>query len=216
MGLYIQYGCGLSCPQGWLNFDVSPRVRLERMPIIGDILSVMERTLFPHNVRYGDIVNGLPVKDGSASGVYCSHVLEHIDRENVTLALANTYQLLEPGGIFRLVVPDLEWRVRKFIEGIEAGDLKAADAFMLSSHLGCPQHIKGVQSRLRASFGNSAHRWMYDFGLLRDLLLQAGFVRVRRCALNDCEDKLFLEVEDISRFEDDGNVELAIEARRPE
>ena len=78
------------------------------MPVIGDMLSVMGKTLFPHNVRYSDIVKGVPVKDGSASGVHCSHVLEHVDRENVTRALANTFQLFEPGGIFRLVIGKLQ------------------------------------------------------------------------------------------------------------
>lgn len=95
---YVQYGCGLSCPDGWLNFDASPRLRVEKLPIIGRALEASGKRLFPKSVRYGDIVRGLPVPSGCARAVYCSHVLEHIDRVSIVLALKNTYKMLKPGG----------------------------------------------------------------------------------------------------------------------
>lgn len=55
---------------------------------------------------YGDIVRGLPIEEKCAQGIYCSHVLEHIDRKSFEIALQNTLTLLKPGGTFRLVVPD--------------------------------------------------------------------------------------------------------------
>ena len=66
----VQYGCGSSAPEGWLNFDASLRVRLG-----------IRGKVFPRNVRYGDIVRGLPIKaikDGTAKAVYASHILEHL------------------------------------------------------------------------------------------------------------------------------------------
>src|SRR6266487_4619922 len=104
-GLYVQYGCGISAPAGWLNFDASPRLRLERIPGVRAILGSTMGLLFPPNVRFGDIVRGLPIPDGNAYGVYCSHVLEHLAREDLAPALRNTLRILRPGGIFRLVVP---------------------------------------------------------------------------------------------------------------
>jgi len=49
--VYVQYGCGSSAPEGWLNFDASLK---ERLGIRGKV--------FPRKVRYGDIVRGLPIK----------------------------------------------------------------------------------------------------------------------------------------------------------
>lgn len=33
--LFVQYGCGLAAPDGWINFDASPRLRFERLPGAG-------------------------------------------------------------------------------------------------------------------------------------------------------------------------------------
>lgn len=73
--LYLQYGCGWCAPEGWLNFDASPTLRFERLPLIGR-LHTRNAERFPANVRYGDVVKGLPPADGScapavASGWWC-------------------------------------------------------------------------------------------------------------------------------------------------
>src|SRR6266568_3068610 len=111
MGVYVQYGCGLSCPEGWINFDASPRLRLQQLPLIGQFFR-RGAIVFPARILYGDIVKGLPVADDTADGVYASHVLEHLSLNDFWLALRNTIRLLKAGGIFRLVVPDLEVRAR--------------------------------------------------------------------------------------------------------
>jgi hypothetical protein len=75
VGEYVQFGSGFSAPEGWLNFDISPTLRFERLPLIGKLCTCnMQR--FRRNVLYGDIVKGLPIPDGSCRGIYCSHVLE--------------------------------------------------------------------------------------------------------------------------------------------
>src|SRR5215467_954787 len=124
MGLYVQYGCGLSCPAGWVNFDASPTLRLQRLAVIGRLFG-KAAPRFPEGIRYGDILNGLPVADGTADGVYASHVLEHLSLADCAAALRNTFRLLRPGGIFRLVIPDLEARARKYLERFEGGDPEA-------------------------------------------------------------------------------------------
>jgi SAM-dependent methyltransferase len=213
---YIQYGCGTSCPDGWLNYDTSPRLRFEQLPGVRKILPLLGKNpLFPERVRLGDIVKGLPVPAESAKAVYCSHVLEHLDRASLEVALRNTIKMLKPGGVFRLVVPDLEWRVRKFIEMIDAGKVDANDWFMRSSHLGEAKPLLGLTGRTVAAFGNSKHRWMWHQDSMAKMLLQAGFVAVRRCGFGDAEDNMFALVESKERFEDTGYFELAMEAVRP-
>jgi len=214
-GEYIQYGCGLSCPEGWINFDGSPRLRFEKIPFAGNLIKISGKAIFPKNVAYGDIIKGLPIRSGAAKGVYCSHVLEHLDRTSVERALNNSLKLLKPGGVFRLVVPDLTWRSRLFLETQAHGQPEAADEFMKSTYLGVVEPVSGITDRLRHAFGNSAHRWMYDLALMKRLLENAGFVDIRRCAFGDADDPMFNMVEEYDRFFDSGHEELAIEARRP-
>ena len=213
--VYVQYGCGLSAPAGWLNFDASPRLRLERVPGLGALLGASLGRLFPASVRYGDIVRGLGLPDGAARAVYCSHVLEHLARDDVPRALANTYRLLAPGGVFRLVVPDLEWRAARYLEARRAGAGDAADRLMEALELGTRRRASDPVSLLRQAFGRSRHCWMYDFAGLRALLAEAGFVAIRRCALGDAADPMFGAVEDPARFQAGDARELAIEAVRP-
>ena len=112
--LYVQYGCGCSAPGGWRNFDASPTLRFERLPLIGRLYT-KNKSRFPANVAYGDIVKGLPIAPGSCDGVYCSHVLEHLSLDGFRTALRNTHGLLRPGGVFRLVVPDLEYYAKRYL-----------------------------------------------------------------------------------------------------
>jgi hypothetical protein len=210
--LYIQYGCGLSAPAGWVNFDSSPRLRFERLPIVASATRLARKCLFPDNVRYGDIVAGLPVPEASAAGVYASHVLEHIARADVPIALANTARVLQPGGLFRMIVPDLAWRARRYLE--HAGAETAGDEFIKSCLIGDETRPRGVTAHLRTAFGNSGHSWMYDEAGMAALLRAAGFVDIRRCGFNDSADPRFSEVEDRGRFVDCDMAELALEARR--
>jgi predicted SAM-dependent methyltransferase len=211
---YVQYGCGLVAPNGWINFDASPRLRFEQLPGVGALAGALGKRLFPRNIRFGDIVGGLPVSDGSVDGVYASHVLEHLSRNEVGKALSNTYRMLRPGGIFRLVVPDLAWRAERYVQHRREGG-KAADAFIESLNVGTIERPRGLEGILRATFGHSGHRWMYDFELMSQLLEQAQFVEIRRSKFHDSGDPMFDAVEDRGRYFEDGAAELAMQARRP-
>ena len=216
MAVYVQYGCGLSCPDGWTNFDASPTLRAQRLPLIGKLLR-RGPVVFPDGVRYGDVVKGLPVADGSADGVYASHILEHLSRQDFELALRNTFRMLKPGGVFRLIVPDMEVRARKYLAKLDGGDSNGNDWLMLSSHLGQEQRPRGPVGFVRSFLSNSAHLWMWDERSMAAALRQAGFTDVRRCQFNDSADQAFLRVEDADRFHDPGLRvdECAMEARKP-
>jgi SAM-dependent methyltransferase len=215
VALYVQYGCGLSCPAGWLNFDASPTLRLQRLPAIGRLFGGAVR--FPDGVRYGDIVKGLPLADATADGVYASHVLEHLTLADCAVALRNTFALLKPGGLFRLVVPDLECRARQYLKRLEGGDAQANTWFMRAAGFGAERRSRGAAALARTTFGNSAHLWMWDERALAAALRQAGFADVRRCRFNDCADPAFRAVEDAGRFLDAAErlEECAMEARKP-
>jgi predicted SAM-dependent methyltransferase len=171
--------------------------------------------LFPARALRGDIVKGLPVPDGMCTGVFSSHVLEHIPRNDLPVALRNTARMLRRGGVFRLVVPDLRWRAERYVRSAENDGSDAADNFMKACILGQMAKSRSPLALLRNRFGNSAHLWMYDFASLRGLLLSAGFQSIRRCEFGDASDPMFSRVEQPGRFVDGEQHELAIEAVIP-
>lgn len=77
------------------------------------------------------------------------------------LALRRSYDLLKPGGVFRLIVPDLTTRARQYLKAHDAGDPDAAGQFMEACCLGERHRPQGLE-RLVRLLGNSAHLWMGD------------------------------------------------------
>lgn len=205
--MYVQYGAGLCGPSAWVNFDVSPTLRLQRLPAVGPLFSRIGPA-FPRTVRYGDIVAGLPIARESCAAIYCSHVLEHLTLVDLRTALANTHAYLRPGGRFRLVLPDLEQLARSYIANPEAG---ASISFMNDSRLGEARRPRGLGGMLRSVFGHTAHLWMWDYKSLRHELESVGFRDVRRAAFGDSGDAMFDVVEDPERWHES----LGMECFRP-
>lgn len=198
--MYIHYGCGLTAPKEWNNFDVSPTLRLQKIPLIGSLISPMLNVRFPRNVHYGDIIKGLPLADNSCDGVFCSHVLEHLSLMDLRKALKNTYLLLKPEGIFRCVVPDLEYATRVYIDSLKKGDQMASIRFIKNTLLGVEQRPRGLKALLSNVMGNSNHLWMWDRLSLAHELSEVGFREIRECKFNDCNDEKFQLVENKNRF----------------
>lgn len=199
---YIQFGAGLNAPLTWRNFDVSPTLRAQRLPVVGEIVKNKLSPRFPDETEFGDVVTGLPVPAGSAIGVYCSHVLEHLSLADMRQALRNVHDILQPNGVFRLVVPDLERIAREYVarlEGPRAED--AAGWFMRETTLGTEDRPRGPVGILRSWVGNSSHLWMWDEPAMTAELRSAGFRDIRRARVGDAEDGRFADVEEAGRWD---------------
>jgi len=206
---YVQYGCSYTGgPAQWENFDASVTLKIERIPLLGRLYTKNPQR-FPPNVKPGDIVKGLPVPEGSCRGVYASHVLEHLALEDFHAALDNTKRLLGPDGIFRVVVPDLEWAAREYVRRLEAGDTQANALFLQATGLGAIRRGRGVFGLVHKWLNTSEHLWMWDAESLAHALRQHGFAGIRRCGFGDCLDPMFALVESQARFEH----AVALEAR---
>ena len=205
-GACVQYGCGFSAPASWRNFDGSPTLRFERIPLIGRLYTKNAHR-FPENVEYGDIVRGLPVADGSCRLAYSSHILEHLALEDLRTALRNTYRMLTNGGTFRLVLPDLAQLVEAYLR--DSSD-EAAVTFVRETALGRERRQRTLPAFVAEWLGSGQHLWMWDFKSLRRELEEAGFVEIRRAAFGDAKDAAFADVEDEDRWRDC----LGIECRK--
>lgn len=197
---YVHYGCGAAAPKEWKNFDVSPTLRIQRTPLLGWMMRSLKRDLFAQNVRYGNIINGLPVPDDSCDGVFCSHVLEHLSLADFRKALGNTLRIMKPGGLFRCVLPDLEWAGRRYVKAMDNGEADASLRFMSATMLGLTERPRGLKGLALSFWGNSHHLWMWDRLSLAAELRKAGFKDVRACAYSDSADHLFRSVENEDRF----------------
>jgi SAM-dependent methyltransferase len=85
-------------------------------------------TVLPGVIKH-DLRRGLPFPDESFDAVYGSHVLEHLEPDTAAQLLRECHRVLRPGGIVRIVVPDLEAIARLYLESLAqaaTGDLHAA------------------------------------------------------------------------------------------
>lgn len=65
-----------------------------------------------------DITNPLPDEHkGKYNIVYCSHMLEHIDREKVHQTIKNMVEALVPMGEIWIAVPSMEWVAKEILAG---------------------------------------------------------------------------------------------------
>ncbi len=159
-------------------------------------------------IEFADVVKGLPLAPHSAKVVYCSHVLEHLNLSEFRIAIRNVRAYLQPGGKFRIVVPDLEYLIKRYVGN---PDHTAACVFLDDSYLGIRVADRGIDGLLRMVFGRSKHFWMWDYKAMEYELTEAGYINVRRANFDDSDDIRFAEVEDFDRWENC----IGVECRRP-
>jgi SAM-dependent methyltransferase len=173
--LKVHIGCGGHELDGWINVDNHPAP-----------LAI--------NLDWG-----LPLPDRSARYVFLAHLLEHLFHPKQSgLLLAEIRRVLAPGGVVRIVVPD----IAKYLRAYARED----DAFFADRrrHSRLPEDITNLESFLAyAGVGPDPealfdhHKFGYDFATLSRCLERAGFVNVRRCAYQ-CSPHAVLRVDHAS------------------
>ncbi len=104
----LNLGCGERVHPEWTNVDV-----VASCP----------------GVRACDLSRGIPFPDGEFDVVYHSHLLEHFSRTEGQAFLRDCFRVTRPGGVIRVVVPDLERITRLYLESLEravCGDVQWA------------------------------------------------------------------------------------------
>ncbi len=197
--LFVHFGGSYAgpAPKEFLNFDSSPTLRFERIPLIGKLYK-KNKEFFPLNVMYGDIVKGLPLEENSVEGIYCSHVLEHLALNELKISLKNVYKLLKKKGIFRAVLPDMKSHSIKYSNG----EISSID-FLKKTGLGTLNRNRSFKEMLINHFGGSKHLWMWDFQSMKKELLECGFIEVREASFNDSLNQEFKLVETESRWKNE-------------
>lgn len=73
----------------------------------------------PH-VQAHNLLQGFPFPSDHFDVVYHSQVLEHFPKEKAPAFMAECYRVLRPGGVLRVVVPDLENIAKEYLRHLAA------------------------------------------------------------------------------------------------
>ena len=225
-------GCGYRTRAGWTNIDFSWYARLAHRPGLSRVLHHLGVLSQDRDERLqgvdpaivvADLRRGIPFPDNAFDVVYSSHFVEHLERGHAAAHLREQYRVLKPGGVVRVVVPDLRLLVERCRESATA--LDGGDPTRLSDHLasihallghmvqresfGTTQQRRWVRRLERVVRGGAArtgdlHLWMYDRYSLAALLSDLGFQKI------SVETPTSSRIEGWSRFhldtEEDGTV----------
>jgi predicted SAM-dependent methyltransferase len=204
----LNLGCGdavITDDEAWVNIDNSPGARLAKYPWLkwtlwkGGILTDHQYRVNWHpSVVVADLNKGLNDEDNSVGFVYTSHFLEHVDRDSARKLLVDILRVLRPGGLLRVVVPDLAYGARRYLDALRdnPSDSEAAPTFLKWLDLRWPGE-------------RTPHLWMYDAPSLTRTLTEVGFVNVATCQFQQGR---FPDLQELDKRPGDS---LHIEAEKP-
>lgn len=168
-GLKVHLGCGEDIRLGWVNVDLVPI-----LPPRIDIAAHQDATFINHDLR-----RGLPLEEGSCDLIYSSHFFEHLEYEHGLRLMHDCYRALRPGGVFRIVLPDLRGFFEAYLRG-EKEYLDELDPFV-SAYLPAVAESETKTLIDYVNFGvyqNGEHKYIYDEEKLELIFSKIGYSSV--------------------------------------
>lgn len=175
----MHLGCGPRLLPGWINIDF----------ILGS------------NVLL-DLTKPIPLPDGSVDYVYSEDFIEHLTFQAGSKLLAECARVLKPGGIVRLVTPDLRALATAYLERSERSLQWYRDNFP-----GIFSFAQMFNTGMRAW----GHRFLYDEEFLSAVLERLG-LEVDRRAFNESSVPELRSLD--FRNSDEGAKSMYIEGRK--
>jgi SAM-dependent methyltransferase len=175
----LNWGCGDHTATGWINSDIKDD---------------------PHVDLVCDILEGLPLEGDSVDYAVSVHALPELPYPDIVPALGELWRVLKPGGVLRLVLPDLRNAIRAYTLGQD-------DYFQVSE-----DEVRSSGGRFIAHtlwFGYSRTLFTPDF--TEELLLKAGFTNVVECQYRQTASR-FSEIVELDNRERES---MFVEATKP-
>jgi len=160
---FINLGCGSIIKKDMINIDF----------------------FFEKGIDYGaDLRYPLRIPSNSVDGIVCEHTMEHILYKDDEKLLSECYRILKPGGVLRIILPDIS----KFINAYASGDEKWFSEWERIFFIDSPDPVRSkrrIKSPLQAlSFvmQEYGHISAWDVPLMRKFLEEAGFSDIEECS----------------------------------
>lgn len=136
----LHLGCGTKKIEGYINIDIR---NLDSVDLVEDIKTLKS------------------IDSDSVSIIYAAHVLEHFGRKEYKEVLSRWFEILQPSGILRLSVPDIE---------------------QVFSHYGKFKDLEILRGLLYGgqTYTQNYHYCGWDFTTLEKDLIEIGFQKVSR------------------------------------
>lgn len=203
----LHLGCGTIAPSDWINIDNSWNAWLAKYPILkklikisGLIRSDLLNIPWPKNIIIYDLTKTLSFDNNSVDCIYSSHTLEHLYLEQAKNLLKECFRILKPGGIVRIVVPDLKAFTQDYLNRNTSADTYLEKLRLRQT--GPPTNlVLRIYNKLNDT---NSHKWMYDKNSLTHYLKLAGFKNIQSKKLYQSK------IIDIRQIEQPGRLSDAI------
>ena len=217
-GVWLNVGSGPSTPAGWVSIDGSWQAWLATKGLASRLarrITGREVGHWPAGIVCRDVRRGLGFPAASAAVVFSSHLIEHMHRSEALALLRDAYRALQPGGVCRVVTPDLAGLVDAYVaartQTSRAAD-RLQDALLL--HPADPPRTPALLGWYRRATAFDHHKWVYDSRSLCELFVEAGFATPARREFleSDIPAERLAQVEQADRV--CGGAGICVEARK--
>lgn len=140
--LKLHLGCGSINLAGWTNIDLESKEADMHL----------------------DLRQALPFETSTVDFIYAEHFIEHVDRDEAGRLLKELLRVLKPGGVVRLVTPDLRFMCCTYL----AGNIDEWGYIW--------QPLTGARL-MNEGMRLWGHQFLYDAPELESLLHECGFIR---------------------------------------
>lgn len=165
----MNLGCGVNLVRDYLNIGYWPELT------DGTVYKDIDGNMGTYMLNY-DLTKGLPVPDESQQVIYHSHFLEHVGYKDGIKLLSDIYKKLLPGGVHRIVVPDMELWIKSYYEKNDFFINKYREEVL-------SEDIEIYKPRGAAFMGmlhNHGHKCGWDYDMLAFHLQNIGFKSINR------------------------------------
>lgn len=166
---------------GWINLEYD-ETYWRQNKFSGERISSKATRNMPD--VFGDAICLEMYEDCMFDEVRSSHVLEHLPQSKTLKALTEWYRVLKPGGVFRVIVPDLGFFIDKWIN--REKEKEWWDVQLSDKGLYCDSEAKKPfeiidDAFVHLIFLNGHHLNAFTYDLLKYYMETVGFVNIERC-----------------------------------
>jgi len=144
----INLGSGHWKLKGWVNVDLDAESRPD----------VCANLAMP-----------LPFADGCADFMHTEDFIDQLDLKHAGQFLRECHRVLKPGGVIRVLTPDVEQLARLYLD--DPGALKA----LWTTHVGVPLQYGTAAEILNLGMRFAGHTFLYDAETFASLAANCGF-----------------------------------------